>query len=250
MDLLNVRDVGYGEGSQIPNAPVMIIYPEGTESTPQTDPQKQIERFPNLRSPASEIALKLESYRHQKDLIVLGIALGGVPLTHEVAKHLAAPLDLIIIRRLLTPEGPGSQVCAANVAGQMVLPDEILPLPESPATPLEYFVADALAQLQQRAELCRPGRQPVEIADKTVVLVDCGAKTGLTMQASIEAVRARKPARIIVAVPVASLGACEAIVGLADDFICLATPQPFGHVGLWYKDFTRPDDEHVGELLD
>ena len=192
---MNVSDVGYGEGSQIPNAPVMIIYPEGTESTPlqQTDPQKQIERFPNLRSPGKELAPKLKSYRHRQDLIVLGIALGGIPLAHEVARHLAAPLDLIIIRRLLTPEGPGSQVCAANVAGQMVLPDEILPLPESPNTPLEYFVADALSLLQRRAELCRRRRQPVELADKTVVLVDCGAKTGMTMQAAVEAVRLANP---------------------------------------------------------
>ena len=230
----------------------MIFYPDNPEpgSGPNSDSQDQIERYPSLRAAGHDLALRLDRYRHEKDLVVLGIALGGIPLAHEVAKHLAAPLDLILIRRLLTPEGPGSQVCAANVAGQMVLPDEILPLPESPGTPLEYFVADALALLQQRAELCRRRRQPVELADKTVVLVDCGTKTGMTMQAAIQALRACKPARIIVALPVASLGARQAIAGLADEFICLASPQPFGHVGLWYKDFTRPDDEHVGELLD
>jgi putative phosphoribosyl transferase len=224
-----------------------IIYPDGDESDSSTH---QIPLHASLRSAGCQLALELERYRRKPNLIVLGIALGGMPVAHEVARHLGAPLDLIIIRRLASPAGAGSQVCAVSVAGHLVLDDELLPLPETPSAPFEYFVADALAQLEQREKICRRGRQAVDLADKTVLLVDCGAKTAMTMQAAIKALRARTPARIIAALPVASVGARELIAAAADELLCLASPRPFGHAGLWYSDFRRPEDEGVGELLD
>jgi putative phosphoribosyl transferase len=229
----------------------MIIYPEAPQSSSQhSDSSDKTERFPNLRSAGRDLALRLERFRHEENLIVLAIALGGIPVAHEVAEYLEAPLEFIIIRRLLTPQGPGSQVCAVNVAGQMVLPDELLPLPNAPSSPLDYFVADALAQLQHRAEICRRGRPPIDVADKTVLLVDCGARTGMTMQAAIDALRVRRPRRIIAALPIASLDSRAALATITDELVCPATPEPFGHVGLWYSDFRRPGDEVVGELLE
>lgn len=230
----------------------MILYPEdpGPDSAPHSDSRDQIEPYPSLRAAGQELALALDQYRHDQDLVVLGIALGGIPVGHEVAKHLAVPFDLIIIRRLLAPQGPASQICATTVAGHLVLPDELLPLAETPSTPLDYFIADALAQLRERDRICRRARPPLDVKGKTVVLVDCGAKTGMTMQAAIAALRTRQPGHIIAALPVVAPGTRQGLSLAADKFIWLASPQPFGHTGLWYKDFTRPEDDTVGELLE
>lgn len=213
--------------------------------------QDEIDRvisFPDLRSAGCELALKLEAKRGNDDLVVLAIVLGGVLVAHEVAKWLRTPLDLVIIRRLLAPRGPGSQICAVNLGGTLVIDDE-MPHPGKPATPLDHFLDNALEGLAQREQCCRGGRPPIDLARKTIILVDCGIRTGLTMQAAIGALRTRKPTRIIAAAPVAALNGRAAVEAIADEFVCLASPQPFGHVGLWYKDFNRPDDDRVSELL-
>ena len=206
-------------------------------------------RFPNLKSAGRQLATKLDIYRDRDDVVVLAIALGGSPVAHEVATFLRAPLDLVIIRRLLAPQGPGSQTCAVNVGGSMVIDETLLPLAAVPSTPFEYFVADAISELKQREQSCRRGRPPMDMAGKTVVLIDCGISTGLTMQAAIGALRTIGPAKIIAAVPVASAEGRLPVAGLVDELVCLAEPEPFGHVGLWYTDFSRPSDDHVGELL-
>lgn len=194
--------------------------------------------------------MKLEAYRKRDDVVVLAILLGGALVAHEVAKSVGAPLDMVIIRRLFAPQGPGSQICAVNVAGLTVFDKELVPLTASPSTPVEHFVADAITQLQRREQACRRGRAPIDLTSKTVILVDCGIRTGLTMQAAIEALRTQAPAKIVAAVPVASEQRSLAMAGLADEFVCLAWPEPFGHVGLWYTDFSRPGDDTVGELIE
>lgn len=207
-------------------------------------------RFTDLRSAGRELALKLEPQREADNVVVLGIAFGGVPVAHEVANYLNAPLDFVIIRRLLTPQGPGSQTCAVSVAGSMVIDEELLPLPSIPVTPLDYFLADAIAELSRREQICRRGRPPLDLAGKIVILVDCGIRAGLTMKAAISALRTMKPAQIIAAVPVSSPEARDGVAALADKLIVLSQPQPFGHVGLWYVDFSRPSEDRVRELLE
>src|ERR1043166_1141088 len=220
-----------------------------TESQETNEWIKNARRFADLRSAGKELGLALDQYRRQPNVIVLGIALGGVPVAHEVAKHLGAPFDLIIIRRLLMPQGPGSQTCAVSVAGSLVIDADLPPLAEVPTTPLDHFLADAIAGLTIREQICRRGRPPVSLAGKTVLLVDCGIRSSLTMQAAIKAIRTRKPAAIIAAVPSASSDGHRKVEALADEVICLQQPEPFGNVAIWYLDFSRPDDEHIGELL-
>jgi putative phosphoribosyl transferase len=209
---------------------------------------KQPSQFPSLRAAGRELALRLESYR-SSDAIVLGIALGGVPVAHEVATHLKAPLDLILIRRLLAPDGPGSQVCAINIAGSTIV-DKGTSVSPAPATPLEHFIADALADLDRREQTCRRGRPPIAVEGRTVILVDCGVRSGLTMKAAIGALRQLRPRRIIGAVPVASPEGYASVVDLVDEMVCLAEREKFGNVAVWYRDFSRPGEEHVGDLLD
>jgi putative phosphoribosyl transferase len=206
--------------------------------------------FTNLSSGGRELALKLEAFREADDVVVLAIALGGVPVAYEVAKYLNAPLDLVIIRRLLMPQGPGSQTCAVNIAGSMVIDAELLPRPPMPETPLDHFLADAITELSRREQICRSRRPPMELAGRTIILVDCGINTGLTMQAAISALQTRKPAQIIAAAPVVSHEGHTTVAARVDQLIFLSQPQPFGHVGLWYTDFSRPGDDRVGELLE
>lgn len=231
----------------------MIKFPDhaGLESSQKGESltSQVTRRFADLRSGGRELALRLDTYRGRDDVVVLGIVLGGVPVAHEVATHLGMPLDLVIIRRLLAPDGPGSQVCAVNVAGALVLDEELPTRPAAPVTPLDYFLADAIAELGRREQLCRNGRPPIELDGKTVILVDCGIRSGLTMEAAIKALRTKQPARIIAAVPVASYEGRTAVEALPDELICLAQPEPFGHVGVWYADFSRPGDDGVGGLL-
>jgi len=230
----------------------MIKFPDGadSESSQKGDELfKRVTPFANLRAAGRELAARLETYRQSDRLIVIAIMLGGVPVAHEVANHLGAPLDVLIIRRLLAPQGPGSQSCAVNVAGSLVIDEDLEQRFTAPSTPFHYFMVDALTELGRREQVCRRGRAPVELAGKTIILVDCGIRTGSTMQTAIEALRTREPARIIAAAPVASIGGHAAVANMVDELVCLARPRPFGHVGLWYRDFTRPGDDRVGELL-
>lgn len=209
----------------------------------------QAARFPDLRSAGRQLARTLEEFTARADVIVLGLARGGVPVAFEVARQLSLPLDFVILRRLLASQDGAAPVCAVNVAGTLVLDEQLPPRPTVPQSGFDYFVADALAGLAARARLCRGERPATELAQKTILLVDCGICGGSTMQAAIRAVRSRQPAQIIAAVPVASTEGHAAIEAVADQVICLASPEPFGHVGLWYRDFSRPGDHQVSELL-
>lgn len=209
---------------------------------------KQPTAFPDLRTAGRELARQLAPYQGIPDLLVLGIALAGVPVAHEVSAHLGAPLDLVIIRRLLVPEGYGSQSCAVSIAGTMVL-DEGIELATSPSTPLEVFLAEAITELEQRAGICRNERPAAKLAGRTVLLIDCGIRTGSTMRAAAQALRQLQPRQIIAAVPVSSHEGHAAVSHLFDEFVYLGQPEEFVNAGFWYRDFRRPGDEAVGELL-
>jgi putative phosphoribosyl transferase len=205
--------------------------------------------FPNLSSAGRELAATFPRAGISHDVVVLGIVSAGVPVAVEVAKRLEASLDVIIIRRLLAPRGPGSQAVALNAAGTLVVDGEIGPRPAKPQTPFDYFMEDALNGLARRALVCRGERPPTELAGKSILIVDCGIRTGLTMQAAIGALRTLNPARITAAVPVTSLDGRRVVETLADELIYLAAPEPFGNAGVWYKDFRRLGDDSISQTL-
>lgn len=212
-------------------------------------------RFTDPRSAGQSLSAKLEAYRGREDALVLALARGGVAVGLEVAKHLCLPLDLVLIRRLFVPRGPDSPVCAVSVGGALFVDAEAAgrtgAAPDSSSDPArEHFIADALGELARRESACRGGRRVSDIAGKTVLLVDNGIRTGSTIRAAVRALRSRAPERIVAAVPVAAAQARAGIEAAADEFICLASPEPFGHVGLWYADFKRPDDEEIRAMLE
>lgn len=221
-----------------------------TFSSPETGvaSTKQTSKFEDLTSAGRVLATRLENYSGT-NTVVLAIARGGVPVAQEVARHLAAPLDIILIRRLLV-SGTGSQICAVNVGGNLIL-DHGLVLPsDSPKTPFEYFVIDALAGLAQRERSCRDSRPKLEVEGKNVLVIDNGIHTGSTVLAAIRALRKMNPSSLIVGVPVAALSTRRIVEPEADELVCLKWPEPFGHVGLWYTKFDVPNEEQIREVLD
>jgi predicted phosphoribosyltransferase len=208
-------------------------------------------KFADLQSGGRAVAAELEHYRHAENAIVLGIIRGGVAVAFEVARAFELPLDLVLLRRMME-RLPGPPVCAARVAGALVLLDDELTAMTGhpPKTVEEIFVADALEELKHREQVCRGSRPAVHIAGKTVLLVDNGMRTGGTMRLAINAVRRLAPARIVAAVPAGSAEAVALVTPLADEMICLWSPQPFGHVGMCYKRFDVGNEQQIVEFLD
>lgn len=207
-----------------------------------------MERFSNLQTGGKLLAEKLRD-QDLSDALVLAIACAGLPVAREIATQFRLPLDVVLIRRLLAPKGPESVAGAVNVAGTTVL-DEQINVSANPSAPMEYFIVDAMNQFRERERTCRAGREPIPVVDRKILLVDCAIHTGATMKIALRALRKLRPARIIAAVPVASRDGSALIAGDADEFVCLAQPEPFGHSGMWFTNFDRPQNEDVPKFLD
>jgi putative phosphoribosyl transferase len=205
-------------------------------------------RYPNLSAAGLALTQSLSQYKDRDDIVVLAIALAGVPVAKEIATSLKRPLDLILIRRLLIGDEPGAHLCAVNVAGETILDGEIN-LVATPSSPQEVFLAEAIADFNRREQQCRRGRKPMSLTDQSVIVVDCGIRTGSTMSAAARALRKTDAKLLIGAVPVASREGYAAVAPLFDEFICLSQPENFINAGYWYRDFSRPGDDEVGELL-
>jgi predicted phosphoribosyltransferase len=206
-------------------------------------------KYADLRSGGVALAAVLTQYRGIPNAIVLGIVRGGVTLAAEVAWSLDLPLDLVLLRSMMQrlPEPP---LCAARVAGAEVLDDEIQRIASNRETIEEAFIADALAALTERDRSCRGDRAAQDIAGRTVLLVDNGMRTGGTMRNAIRMVRALAPARIVSAVPTGSAEAVAMVTPVADEVICLSTPVPYPHVGMFYTRFDVGDEREILAMLD
>jgi putative phosphoribosyl transferase len=221
-------------------------------------------RFTDTRAAGRALAAKLGDFRGRDDAVVIGVARGGVAVALEVSKRLGLPLDLALMRRLLLPRGPEDPVCAVSVAGALRVDEEASAHFNEDAAgvgegsarcdgrddALKLYLSGALEELARSARACRGERPPLELARKTVLVVDNGVRTGSTARAVVRALRTESPARVVVAVPVADPEARAAVESFADDFIYLAAPRPFGHVGLWYANFRRPGDDEIRAMLE
>jgi putative phosphoribosyl transferase len=193
-----------------------------------------------------ELATRLDG---RDDLLVLALPRGGVPVGHGVAEALRAPLDVFIVRKLGVPGHEELAMGAIASGGVRVLNDEVLAYVPVPAAAIDKAAAREQQELERREREYRGNRPPLDIRGKRVIVVDDGLATGSTMRAAVQALRKMEPAEIIVAVPVAAPSTCEMFRALADDIICLYTPEPFQAVGLWYEDFDQTTDEEVHRLM-
>ncbi len=183
--------------------------------------------------------------------IVLALPRGGVPVAFEVANALEAPLDVVLVRKIGAPGqkelGLGAVVDGAHP--QIVLNQDIVSAVQPGDDYIRAESARELAEIERRRTLYRPGRPPLLVENRTVVVVDDGIATGGTVKAVLKALRESHPGKLILAVPVAPADSLPDLVRLADDVVVLATPEPFYAVGAYYRDFTQTSDEEVIDLL-
>jgi predicted phosphoribosyltransferase len=191
----------------------------------------------------------LWQYAHRPDTVVLALPRGGVPVAYEVARELAAPLDVFLVRKLGAPMHEELAMGAIASGGVRVINREVVEELEIRPEQIEATAAREERELQRRELSYREGRPPPEVEGRIVILVDDGLATGTTMRAAVAALRHQRPARIVVAVPVAAAQSCEDLAAEADEVVCARTPEPFYAVGLWYRDFAQTSDEEVRELL-
>jgi putative phosphoribosyl transferase len=205
--------------------------------------------FANRTEAGRLLAEKLGEYVGRDDVIVLGLPRGGVPVACEIAKHLHAPLDVFIVRKLGVPGFEELAAGAIASGGVRVLNQDVMrAIPHADET-IELVSARERAELQRREELYRQGRGAPQTSNRTIILVDDGVATGATMRAAVKALRHSGAAKIVVAVPVGPRDTCAEIKELADETICLRTPEFFQAVGQYYEDFSQTTDAEVRELL-
>src|SRR4051794_5606923 len=206
-------------------------------------------RFRDRYDAGRQLADRLRRYAGRPDVVVLALPRGGVPIGYEVAHALGAPLDVFVVRKLGTPGREELAMGALASGGVRILNDEVLHGLGIPDEEVEAATVREQRELQRREQEYRDGRDPVDVRDRTVILVDDGLATGSTMRAAVAAPRRLGPARIVVAVPLGAASTCAELAREADEVVCALTPEPFFAVGMWYDDFTQTPDEEVRDLL-
>ncbi|WP_101949658.1 erythromycin esterase family protein [Mycobacterium sp. 3519A] len=205
--------------------------------------------FRNRREAGKVLANLLGAYRGREGVVVLGLPRGGIPVAWEVAASLAAPLDAFVVRKLGAPGHEEFAVGAVATGGRVVVNDDLLRGLRVTPQQLRAVAEREGRELIRREAAYRGGRPPVDVAGKTVILVDDGLATGASMVAAIQALREQDPAEIVVAVPAAPESTCRELAGIVDDVVCASMPTPFLAVGESFWDFRQVSDEEVRELL-
>ena len=205
--------------------------------------------FHDRREAGRVLANLLSAYRDRPDVIVLGLARGGLPVAWEVAAALHAPLDAFIVRKLGAPGHDEFAVGALASGGRVVVNDDVVRGLRITPQQLRYIAEREGRELVRREAAYRDGRPPVDVTGKTVILVDDGLATGASMFAAVQALREAEPAHIVIAVPAAPESTCREFAGLVDDVVCASMPTPFFAVGESFWDFRQVSDEEVHQLL-
>lgn len=206
-------------------------------------------QFRNRLEAGQTLARLLSEYAGRRDVVVLALPRGGVPVAYEVATAIDAPLDVFSVRKLGVPGHEELAMGAITSGGIEVLDAELVAALRLPPAEVARVVERERRELERRQRLYRDHRSYPKIAGKIVLLIDDGLATGASMFAALRALRNEHPAKVVVAVPIAPLDTCEGLRRYADDVVCCETPEPFGGVGLWYLDFTQVTDDQVRDLL-
>ncbi len=205
-------------------------------------------RFEDRSEAGRRLATKLEHLKGQ-DVLVLGLPRGGVAVAYEVARALDAPLDVVVSRKLGAPSQPELAV-GAIAPGAKVLRTELVEMLGIRPDEIEAIAERERHRAAQLEARLRHGRAPHDVRGRTVVIVDDGLATGATATAAVRSVRARKPARLVLAVPVAARESLDELAREVDEVVTVIAPHDMRAVGLWYESFPQLSDEQVEAMLD
>ncbi len=206
-------------------------------------------RFRDRSEGGKRLAELLGSYADRKDVVVLGLPRGGVPVAAEVARSLRVPLDVLLGRKVGVPGREELAMGAVAGGGAEVVNTNVME-----ALALSRAVFDEQASVE-RAELRRREREfrgdlpPLDLADKIVILVDDGLATGATMRVAVHAVKSLSPSKVVVAAPTAAPETRTLLGQDADEVVTVIAPTDFRSVGLWYEQFEQISDDEVKEIL-
>lgn len=204
----------------------------------------------NRRAAGQQLASRLKAYAGRKDVLVLGIPRGGVPVAFEVARALFAPLDVFIVRKLGAPGYHELAMGAIASGGARVINDNVVASLGIPRFAIERTIKLETAEIERRERAYRGHRPSLEVRGKTVILVDDGMATGSTMLVGLRALRSLDPKRLVVACGVAAPSACALVSQVADECVCVLEPPDLGAISPWYEEFAQTEDSEVRELLD
>jgi len=207
--------------------------------------------FENRREAGERLAKELLYLKDRKP-VVLALPRGGVPIGLEVARALAAPLDLLLVRKIGTPGQPELALGAVIDGEQMefVVNEDILEMLDLSVEFAREHARQEVAEIERRQRLYLSGRERPSTRGRTVVVVDDGIATGATMRAALRGIRRREPSHLVLAVPVAPAETVDALRREVDEIVCLDMPYPFNSIGRFYRDFRQVSDREVRELLD
>jgi putative phosphoribosyl transferase len=208
-----------------------------------------ISRFTDRTHAGRMLAQQLTAYAGRDDVVVLALPRGGVPVAFEIATALAVPLDVTLVRKIGLPQYPELAMGAVASDGTYAVNREVI---DSLYVSSDEFLAafdNELREARRREDLYRAGLPALSLHRKTVILVDDGLATGSTMRVAIHAVRRARPAKVVLAVPVAPAETQAEFAPLVDELVCALTPDPFYAVGLHYVNFDQVEDADVCRLL-
>ncbi|MGD2175782.1 MAG: phosphoribosyltransferase [Candidatus Brocadiaceae bacterium] len=206
-------------------------------------------RFEDRTDAGRRLAQALSSYADRDDVIVLALPRGGVPVGHEIAGEIDAPLDVFLVRKLGVPGREELAMGAIASGGVRTLNRDVVASLGISEEAIAEVAEEERKELRRREQAYRGDRPMPEVEGKTVILVDDGLATGATMRAAVQALRRRNPARIVVAVGTAPPDTVREFRSLADEVVCVMTPMPFFGVGGSYADFSQTTDREVRRLL-
>ncbi len=205
--------------------------------------------FRDRTDAARHLAAKLLPYAEGHRVVILGLAPGGVPVAEQVAQALGVDFDVLVMGRVTVPGRRDLTMAMVTSGGLELLNQDVVEEYEIGRETFRRLAEDARQEILRLEQIYRGDHEPQELAGKMVVLVDDGVATGFTMRSAVEAVRAQCPARVLVAVPVAPILACEELRMVADMVLALHTPQPFQGIGQWYDQLPATSDDEVRAAL-
>jgi putative phosphoribosyl transferase len=207
--------------------------------------------FHNRSEAGRRLAARLLKFKGE-DVVLFALPRGGVPVAAEIAPALNAPLDLVLVRKIGVPVQPELAMGAVADGGTPVTVrnDDVIAMARVSDEEFEAVRQQELLEIERRRRRYLGGRPRPEVAGRIAILVDDGVATGATTRAALRAVRARRPMKLVLAVPVAPTDALPSLEAEADEVICLEAHVDFGAIGYFYRDFRQIEDEQVIAILD